>query len=311
MASWFSANCSWTSAPDVASELDLAFGEGPRRPEVPDLRGDDGADTVASKPELMSRLVRTDLDILNGGQRPAQRRTRGDVALGQPDRQCVEDDIECPFRLLRRWGSACRGRCQEDDIGRVRATCPDGRRQRIEVRLARDVAIDRFELPRGIEQAVAPSPCAVADRRRPGHEGARSRRRAARQAGRPRPARGGRVPRPAGPPRASPTRRRGRAVPDARDRASAWRLVRAAPTRRQSLRAPGPARPTARDRRRPTHPPRASPAPGARHGDPGPFPDRSLPPGLGAPPVARRARRSGTPRHAPWGGGTGPAPGAR
>ena len=247
------------------------------------------------------------LDVLDGRQRPGQQRTRGDVALASTGSRARRGPRRAPVAAARRWGSACRGRRQEDDIGRVRATCPDGRRQRIEVGLARDVAIDRLEVPGGIEQEQARGirvPSLV--------EGDLAAKvldlsgDAARRAGRPRPARAGRAPRRAGPPRASPTRRRGRAVPDARDRASAWPLVRAARTPRRSRRAPAPARPTLeiggdrlirRERRL-----RQVPGTAIRVR----FRIGRLRQGSVHLLALGDARRSGTPPHAPMGGGTGP-----
>ncbi len=101
------------------------------------------------------------------------------------------------------------------------------------------------------------------------------------------------------PPAASPGPPRGRARRGARGRASTRRSARGRPRRRRSPRALVLGLQNARARRR--RPRRAwmSPAPGARRGDPGRYPDRSLRRGRGGPRCARRPRPRDTPPSEP------------
>src|SRR4051812_34797527 len=85
-------------------------------------------------------------------QRTPQRRHTGDVALGVPRHQTVEEKVDVSWRLPCRWGTSggCRQLTRADAV--TETSGEDRSADRLQVGLARRAAVQRSEPIRGMEQ---------------------------------------------------------------------------------------------------------------------------------------------------------------
>ena len=249
-----------------------------RREHVPELVVPEilGEATRQPQPTHVSRgqLVRAAKRV----QRAPERRHAGRVALGEPRRQAVEEQVDRPWRLRRR-------RRSQSGLGRLadapacrrgdRRTSPppsprDGSREPSRRRAARGA---------GRHRAAAPErPCRACGRTRSPRATAPTARAEARRAAQARRSPAARAPRPMPRHRTSPARQPGPASPAPPDRASARPRAPGTPQPPPRPHGPAPGRPSAPARR---PPPRRQPPPREHDATPGDrdrYPDRSPPP---------------------------------
>ena len=120
---------------------------------VPQLAGDDAAGPHADQPE-----VTADIDICAGVQREhlllraGQNRHGGRVSLEQPDGERIEQNI----LYARRYRARGRGTGGGGDFGQgaglLRPAGPDRGAEGLQMGLAREAGVERFQLPGGAEQ---------------------------------------------------------------------------------------------------------------------------------------------------------------
>ena len=244
----------------LASEPDRASGQLVPRSRRPTGRPRLGDAARQPEPAHDVVLIARPSSLRNACSARLERRDSRRVALGEPRRQAVQEEVDRPWRLIATRLRRARERPPRPRTPRpaAEAAGEDRRAERLEVRLAREPGVERFEPFGRIEQqrrSVAP---ALSGRTRSGRAAAPSARAEARPAGRsPRP-RGARTPRPAPRPRTWPAPRPARARPAGQDRESAR-----SPARESAAAAAMPPRPCARSADRSSSPATASSGPAA------------------------------------------------
>ena len=230
----------------------------------------------------------------------------GRVALGEPRRQPVEEQVDRAWRLLAAAGAACAASASLADVWLAAEATGEHRcRHRLEMRLASHRGVERLEAPGGIEQqgrSVAAARARERDlRAQPLQPGALKLVERGKLGGRQQLERRVRCP-------GIELRLRGSQGPPAslrRIRASAPPRAPGTPRPPPRRHGPAPGRPSAPTRR---PPPRRHPPPREHDATPDDrdrYPDRSPPPTPGAQLAARKGPPPGIPRIAPVDAGSG------
>jgi hypothetical protein len=129
----------------VASELNLANGQGVPGLEVPQFESDDGAGSSTGEPEPTAGFVGTDLQSEEQFDCSGHRRHGGCVSLRQPPRERVEQDIHHPRRIRARGRGACGLGRLPQVAGAVQVAGPQRGAERLEVRLTRGAGVEGLE----------------------------------------------------------------------------------------------------------------------------------------------------------------------
>ncbi len=131
----------------IAGELNLASGQGVPGLGVPQLDGDRAARSGTGEPEPAAGLVGADRRSENQLECSGQRRRGRRVSLRQPDREPVEQDIHHP-RRVGAGGRGARGLGHlQQAAGAVQVAGPHRGHERLQVRLTRQVDVERLEAP--------------------------------------------------------------------------------------------------------------------------------------------------------------------
>ena len=125
----------------VTRHPDLARGQGVPGVGIPQLERGDGAGPEPGEPEPAADVA-GGLEREHGLQRSPERRCGRGVSLRHPDREGVEQDVDRPRRLgAGRRGAGGLGCLQQAASG------PHRRAERLEVRHARQLGVERLEAP--------------------------------------------------------------------------------------------------------------------------------------------------------------------
>ena len=123
-----------------------------RRKLVPELVVPEILREATGQPEPARVACRQSLDVAERVERAPERRHTGRVALGEPRRQAVEEQVDRAWRLRgRRRGLSGLGRLADVRLA-AEAAGVHRRRHRLEMGLASQRGVERLEAPGGSEQ---------------------------------------------------------------------------------------------------------------------------------------------------------------
>ena len=123
-----------------------------RREHVPELVVPEILGEAAGQPQPAHVARRQSLHVAEPIERLTERRQTGRVALGEPRRQGVEEQVDRAWRLRCRRRSLSRLGNLANPWPVAEAAGEHRRRNRLEMGLASQRAVERFEAPGGIEQ---------------------------------------------------------------------------------------------------------------------------------------------------------------